>query len=64
VVATASLTLSPLTQVQRSVDQLFVLSDRNIGAFTVKVQATSPELFTYASVVDNASGDPIFIPGH
>jgi PKD repeat protein len=63
VIKQATLTLPAQAQTQVAVDQLFGLTNRNIGSFTVRAQSASPDLFAYGSVVDNASGDPIFVPG-
>lgn len=58
--ASATMTLLPNSHTQASVSQLFSTSTSNDNLF-IELQATQP-VIAYASVVDNASADPIFIP--
>lgn len=66
VIAETFLTVAPLSQVQLPLGSLFpALEDpENVGTFTVVGRALGePTLFVYGSVVDRASGDPIFVAG-
>ncbi|MEO8034139.1 MAG: PKD domain-containing protein [Acidobacteriota bacterium] len=64
VLATSSLTLSPRSQTQSSMASLFpALSSTGVGTFTLVAHAGSASLFAYGSIVDNASGDPVFYAG-
>lgn len=61
VLGTGSLALPPRGHLQASATSLFgPQTVQTTGAF-IEVDATSPVL-AYASVVDNQSGDPVFIP--
>ena len=57
-----TLTLAPKAQVQYSVASLF--PNVNASSFTLSVQGdANAQLFAYGSMVDNASGDPVFFAG-
>lgn len=59
-------TLPPLSQIQVPFAGLFqaLENPENAGTVTVVAHSTGdPDLFLYGSVVDRASGDPIFIAG-
>ncbi len=60
-VATASLTLPPQGHTQQSVAALFGVQGTDTTNAFIEVDASAPVL-AYASVVDNLSGDPVFIP--
>lgn len=57
------ITLAARSQIQLATAQLFGVDTANLGTFTVSAHAPTANLFLYASVVDNASGDPVFISG-
>ena len=60
VLGTGTLALAPFGHLQQSTASLFgAQTVQTTGAF-IEVEATSPVL-AYASVVDNQSGDPVFI---
>lgn len=54
--------LHPRSQVQMSLAALFPSLGSAIGDFVVRAEG-APKLFLYTSVVDNASGDPLYIAG-
>jgi PKD repeat protein len=57
--ATRTITVEPKSQMQYAVNALFP----NVPAtFTIHAQASS-NLFAYGSMVDNASGDPVYFAG-
>jgi PKD repeat protein len=57
--ARTTISLAPKAQVQYGVSALF--PNVNASAFTLAVQGdTNAQLFAYGSMVDNASGDPVF----
>ena len=63
-VATASLSLNPEQLVQTSVAAMFPgVNSSTLGHFTLRAQATAAGLFAYGTVIDNASGDPVFVAG-
>lgn len=56
--------LAPRSQMQASLANLFPsLNVATLGHVTMRSEADGSGLFTYGSVVDNISGDPIFISG-
>lgn len=56
--------LAPRSQMQASLATLFPsINVATLGHVTIRSEADRSGLFTYASVVDNISGDPIFISG-
>ncbi|HEX8154014.1 MAG TPA: PKD domain-containing protein, partial [Thermoanaerobaculia bacterium] len=64
VIGSASFELKPKSQTQMSVAALFPSVDAaSIGTFTLRATANAPKLFAYGSIVDNASGDPVFFAG-
>jgi hypothetical protein len=64
-VATASTTLPAGANIQASTAGFFPgVNAATLGAFTVRARTSSPSaMFAYASVIDNSSGDPIYIAG-
>lgn len=57
-----TITVAPKAQVQYAVSALF--PNVNASAFTLSVQGdANAKLFAYGSMVDNASGDPVFFAG-
>src|ERR1051325_5449496 len=62
--ATAFVQLAPKSTSQSSVAALFPGVDVNsLGFFTLQAHDHSGQLFAYGSIVDNASGDPVFFAG-
>ena len=62
--ATAFVQLAPKSQSQSSVAALFPGVDvSSLGTFTLQAHDDSGQLFAYGSIVDNASGDPVFFAG-
>jgi hypothetical protein len=62
--ATAFVQLAPRGQLQYSMPALFPsVNVATIGSFTIEVHTDSPALVVYGSIVDNASGDPVFFAG-
>jgi PKD repeat protein len=60
--ARTTLTLAPGEQRQQSVSALF--PSVNASAFTLSIEGDADaKLFAYGSMVDNASGDPVFFAG-
>src|SRR4029079_15199290 len=56
--------LAPKSTSQSSVAALFPGVDVNsLGFFTLQAHDDSGQLFAYGSIVDNASGDPVFFAG-
>ena len=64
-IATSFVALAPRSQTQTSVGALFPGIDASsLGTFTLSATSgNGPTLFAYGSVVDNASGDPVFFAG-
>lgn len=63
VYATTEVSLKPKSQTQLGLSTLFAGKDVSaLGSFTVGLES-AVELFLYGSVVDNTSGDPIFVGG-
>jgi PKD repeat protein len=65
ILGTAQLGLSPRSQVQYSVSALFPAANiPNFGTLTLLAHADGAStLFAYGSIIDNASGDPVFFGG-
>jgi PKD repeat protein len=65
VLGTTQIGLSPRSQVQYAVGALFpVANNPRAGTLTLLAHADGPaNLFAYGSIVDNASGDPVFFGG-
>jgi PKD repeat protein len=65
VLGTTQIGLSPRSQVQFSVGALFPAANNpRAGTLTLLAHADGPaNLFAYGSIVDNASGDPVFFGG-
>jgi len=62
--ASTSITLPPRSQMQLPLATLFPsLSVTTLGNVTLRAETASESLFAYGSVIDNFSGDPIFIGG-
>ncbi len=60
--ARSMVTLGPKAQVQQSVSSLF--PNVNSSSFTLMMEGdANAQLFAYGSMVDNASGDPVFFAG-
>ncbi len=60
--ARSIVTLDPDAQVQYSVSSLF--PNVNVSSFTLMMEGdANARLFAYGSMVDNASGDPVFFAG-
>ena len=57
---TASLQLGANEVVQTSLNALFPGAS---GSFTLRATAAGGSLFAYGSIIDNASGDPVFLAG-
>jgi hypothetical protein len=54
--------LQPREQLQYGAAQLFdELATESLAGYSIIIDSTAPGLYAYGSVVDNASGDPIFI---
>lgn len=64
-IATGFVTVLPKSQTQPSLASLFPhLNIAALGPITMKATTdTAPTLFAYGSVIDNRSGDPIFVRG-
>ena len=63
-VAAASLSLNPDQLIQTSVAALFPgVNASGLGSFTLHARSSAAGLFAYGSVIDNASGDPVFFGG-
>ena len=64
-IATGFLTVLPKSQTQPSLASLFPhLNIPALGPITMRATTdTAPTLFAYGSVIDNRSGDPIFVRG-
>jgi len=64
-VATAFVEIPARSQTQMPVASLFPQTDAlNLGNFLIRARTIAPSsLFTYGSVVDNSTGDPVFIAG-
>ncbi|HEV7428195.1 MAG TPA: PKD domain-containing protein [Thermoanaerobaculia bacterium] len=65
VLGTTQIGLSPRSQVQYAVGALFpAANNARAGTLTLLAHADGPaNLFAYGSIVDNASGDPVFFGG-
>jgi len=65
VLGTTQVGLSPRSQVQYAVGALFPAANNpRAGTLTLLAHADGPpNLFAYGSIVDNASGDPVFFGG-
>ena len=65
VLGTTQIGLSPRSQVQYAVGALFPAANTpRAGTLTLLAHADGPpNLFAYGSIVDNASGDPVFFGG-
>jgi PKD repeat protein len=65
ILGTTQIGLSPRSQVQYAVGALFPAANTpRAGTLTLLAHADgSPNLFAYGSIVDNASGDPVFFGG-
>ena len=62
--ASAFVQLPPKSQSQSSVAALFPGIDAgSLGFFTLQAHDDSGQMFVYGSIVDNASGDPVFFAG-
>jgi PKD repeat protein len=62
--ATAFVTVPARSQVQAAAANLFTsVSFANLGNFTVVAETPARTMYAYGSVIDNQSGDPIFISG-
>jgi len=62
--ASGFIALAPRSQTQLSLASLFPsISVDSLGNVTLRAETTSDALFAYGSVIDNFSGDPIFIGG-
>ena len=60
----AQVQLQPDELVQTSVAALFPgVSAGTLGSFTLHARSSAPGMFAYGSVIDNASGDPVFFGG-
>jgi PKD repeat protein len=60
-VATGFVALPPKSQGQYSLTGLFPnVNPATLGTFTLQAHTDTPSLFAYGSIVDNASGDPVF----
>ena len=63
-VATGFITLPPKSQSQYALSSVFPnLTVANLGGVTLQAHSDSGTLFAYGSMVDNASGDPVFFAG-
>jgi hypothetical protein len=55
--------LAPFGYIQDSIKNLFGAGFENIGTFSLKIEIpTGEDVQTYASVMDNHTGDPVMIP--
>ena len=65
VLGTTQIGLSPRSQVQYGVGALFPAANTpRAGTLTLLAHADGPaNLFAYGSIIDNASGDPVFFGG-
>ena len=64
VLGTARVQVPAKGQVQYLVSSLFPsVNPMSLGNFTLQARANSATLFAYGSIVDNGSGDPVFIIG-
>jgi PKD repeat protein len=63
-IASSFVTVPPRSQIQGAASDLFPSAPlANLGSFTVVAETQLPTMFAYGSVIDNQSGDPIFISG-
>jgi PKD repeat protein len=61
---TAFVVVPAKSQIQTSVAALFPnVPVAAIGSFTLRAESGNGALFAYGSIVDQASGDPVFFPG-
>jgi len=65
VLAQGFVTLSPRSQVQMTLAQMFPsINPQSLGSVTLKAHADGqPDMFAYGSIIDNTSGDPVFFAG-
>jgi hypothetical protein len=64
VVATNRVTLAGGAQMQISLAALFPgINAAAVGAFTLQANADAPTLFAFGSIVDNITGDPVYLYG-
>jgi hypothetical protein len=65
VIGTTQIGLAPRSQVQYAIGALFPAANApRAGTLTLIAHADgSPNLFAYGSIIDNASGDPVFFGG-
>jgi len=62
--ATGFVSLAPHSMTQGSVANFFPGIDLgSLGSFTLQAHSDNGSLFAYGSIVDNASGDPVFYAG-
>ena len=63
-VATGFITLPPKSQSQYALSSIFPGANvANLGGVTLQAHSDSGTLFAYGSMIDNASGDPVFFAG-
>ncbi len=63
-VATGLITLAPRSQAQSALSTLFPnAAISSLGSVTLQAHSDSGSMFAYGSMVDNASGDPVFFAG-
>ncbi|MFN2239179.1 MAG: PKD domain-containing protein [Thermoanaerobaculia bacterium] len=63
-IASAFVTVPARSQIQSAAAGLFPsVPQSNLGSFTVIAETQVPTMFAYGSVIDNQSGDPIFVSG-
>ena len=63
-VATGLITLAPRSQAQSALSSLFPnAAISTLGSVTLQAHSDSGAMFAYGSMVDNASGDPVFFAG-
>ncbi|MBW3670527.1 MAG: hypothetical protein KY432_02510, partial [Acidobacteria bacterium] len=59
-----AVTVGAKSQMQWSAASLFSgISFASLGNFTIVAESSGPTMFAYGSVIDNESGDPIFVSG-
>jgi PKD repeat protein len=63
-IATGFITMPPKSQSQYALSSIFPnLTVANLGGVTLQAHSDSGTLFAYGSMIDNASGDPVFFAG-
>lgn len=63
-VSTGLITLAPRSQAQSALSTLFPnAAISTLGSVTLQAHSDSGAMFAYGSMVDNASGDPVFFAG-